>query len=155
MAPLQPPAQPGPLLQQPPAAVGAGLEAQDDVPRVAPAAPERVVPVFRQEREQAGGGVLPAPEGVGQQPVAHGGDLVVRLEVGIGLGGAEGEGDASRLAALRPRDLPRGEGDLLGEDDLDGVARAEGVADVVDQSAEGGLILTRQDGSPSGHTVLD
>ena len=60
---------------------------------------------------------------------------------------------ASARSALR--NFPSGEGDLLGEDDLDGVARAQGGDDVNLRPAEFGLVLPRQHGYACCHAVFD
>ena len=54
--------------------------------------------------------------------------------------------DAAASARSARRDLPTGQGGLLGEDDLDGVVRVQGVEEVGDQDAVGGLVLPGQDG---------
>ena len=103
--------------------------------------------------DRNGNRLLPASclalRAVGQQPVAHGGDLVLRSEVGGGLGGAEGGGDARGLGALGPPDLPRGQRGLLGEGDLDGVARGQGVEEAVERG--GG---SRPRPPPAGRVVV-
>ena len=99
--------------------------------------------------------VLAGAEGVGQQPVAHGRDLVAVGGLGTSVGGAEGGGDSRGLRALGPPDLPNGQRGLLGEGDLNGVARLQGVEEAVDVPAEFGLVLPRQDGQSRGHAVLD
>src|SRR5262249_57814391 len=124
---------------------GGGVEGEEDVPRLAPAALERVVPVRREEGDEALAGVLAGPEGGGRQPVAQGGDLVLRRQVGCGLGGAEGGRHSRRLTAFGPRHLPHGRGGLLGEGELDGVAGREGLEETVDVLTELGLTLPRKD----------
>ena len=151
----RPAAEPVPALEQPPAAVGGRLDAEEDRQRLAPAGPEGGVAVLGEEREEVLGGLALGLDGVGQQPAAQGGQLLLLVGLRLRRGGPDGRGRPRGLDPLGPFDLPQGEGGLLGQGELEGVARGHGVDDALDVLPEGLRVLAGQDRDASGHAVLD
>src|SRR5262249_28398607 len=99
-------------------------------------------------------GVPAGPKGLGRQPVAHGGDLVLGLEA-RGGGGAEGGRNARGFGPLGPRSFPSGECGLLGEGELDGVAGLERIKGAGHLATESLLPFARQDANLSGDAMLE
>ena len=70
-------------------------------------------------------------------------------------GRADGCRRAPDLDALGAFDLPEGEGGLLGQGGLDGIARGQGLEDAVHLLAKDLGVLIGQDGDASSHTMLE
>ena len=132
---LQPAAEPVPAFQQPRAALGGRLDAEEDRQRFAPAGPERGLAVLGEEREEVLRGLALGPDGVGQQPAAQRVQLLPLVGLLLRRGRADGRRRAGGLDALGPLDLPQAGSGLLGQRELEGVAWGERIHDTIHRLA--------------------